>query len=114
MAKQILPIKGRFTRTLSKERAIDEWPANRVAQAPPILRTRARHPSEIFHKTRSGGGPMRLRANEFCPIHRSISCCGREFMSKPRVIRLGVQRIEVRVTPGDFGSSDPRPRCENC
>src|SRR5437870_13861208 len=89
MAKQTLPIKGRFTRTLSKERAIDEWPANRVAQAPPILRTRARHPSEIFHsELEQEESPMRLRANEFCPIHRSVSCCGREFMPKPRLIRL--------------------------
>ena|SRR5207245_11005678 len=37
---------------------------------------------------------MRLRPNEFCPIHRSTSCCGRELMPRPRAIRLGVQRIE--------------------
>ena len=37
---------------------------------------------------------MRLRANEVCPIHRSLSCCGRERLPKPRLIRLGVQRIE--------------------
>jgi len=37
---------------------------------------------------------MRLRPNEFCPIHRSISCCGRGLIPKPRLIRLGVQRIE--------------------
>src|SRR4029077_3833472 len=37
---------------------------------------------------------MRLRTNELCPIHRSLSCCGREFLPKPKVIRLGVQRIE--------------------
>ncbi len=37
---------------------------------------------------------MRLRRNEFCPIHKSFSCCGRELMPKPRLIRLGVQRIE--------------------
>jgi hypothetical protein len=38
---------------------------------------------------------MRLHRNEYCPIHRSISCCGRELTpSKPRLIRLGVQRIE--------------------
>ena len=37
---------------------------------------------------------MRLRPNEFCPIHRSMSCCGRELMPRPRLIRLGVQRIE--------------------
>jgi hypothetical protein len=37
---------------------------------------------------------MRLRRNEYCPIHKSISCCGREPMLKPRTIRLGVQRVE--------------------
>lgn len=37
---------------------------------------------------------MRLRANEFCPIHKSISCCGREFIPKPRTIRPGIQRVE--------------------
>jgi hypothetical protein len=37
---------------------------------------------------------MRLRPNEFCPIHRSISCCGRDFVPKPRMTRPGVQRIE--------------------
>ena len=38
---------------------------------------------------------MRLRRNQFCPLHKSLSCCGREFApKKPRQIRLGVQRIE--------------------
>ena len=37
---------------------------------------------------------MKLRRNEFCPIHRSLSCCGREQARKERRIRLGVQRIE--------------------
>lgn len=37
---------------------------------------------------------MRLRPNEYCPIHKSVSCCGRELIAKPRLIRLGVQRIE--------------------
>jgi hypothetical protein len=37
---------------------------------------------------------MRLRRNEFCPIHKSISCCGRENLPKPRLIRMGVQWVE--------------------
>jgi len=37
---------------------------------------------------------MRLRSNEFCPIHKSLSCCGRETLPKPRFVRLGVQRVE--------------------
>ncbi len=38
---------------------------------------------------------MRLRRNEYCPIHRSRFCCGREAIRKERrLMRLGVQRIE--------------------
>ena len=38
---------------------------------------------------------MRLRRNEYCPVHKSLSCCGRELLpNKPRLIRLGVQRID--------------------
>jgi hypothetical protein len=40
---------------------------------------------------------MRLRRNEYCPIHRSLSCCGREPIRKERkatITRMGVQRIE--------------------
>lgn len=38
---------------------------------------------------------MRLRRNEYCPVHRSVTCCGRDLLpNKPRLIRLGVQRIE--------------------
>lgn len=38
---------------------------------------------------------MRLRKNEFCPVHRSRTCCGREQgLAKPRLVRTGVQRIE--------------------
>jgi hypothetical protein len=37
---------------------------------------------------------MKLRCNELCPIHRSISCCGRGEVPKPKLIGLGVQRIE--------------------
>jgi hypothetical protein len=40
---------------------------------------------------------MRLRRNEFCPIHQSLFCCGRETQQKeqtPRRLRMGVQRID--------------------
>ena len=37
---------------------------------------------------------MKLRRNEYCPIHRSLFCCGREQANKRRQPRLGVQRIE--------------------
>lgn len=48
----------------------------------------------IFQTTHSGRTVMRLRANEFCPIYKSISCCGREFIPSRRTIRPGVQRVE--------------------
>ena len=37
---------------------------------------------------------MKLHRNEFCPIHHSLFCCGREQTRKGRRLRLGVQRIE--------------------
>jgi hypothetical protein len=38
---------------------------------------------------------MRLRRNEYCPVHKSLSCCGRKpTPNRPRLMRLGVQRIE--------------------
>ena len=45
---------------------------------------------------------MRLRANEVCPIHRSVSCCGRDRITKPRLIRLGVQRVEDEHHPRGY------------
>lgn len=38
---------------------------------------------------------MRLRRNEYCPIHRSRFCCGREPIHRaPRLVRPRVQRVE--------------------
>jgi hypothetical protein len=38
---------------------------------------------------------MGLRPSHVCPIHRSLSCCGRELVPKVRTARLlGVHRIE--------------------
>jgi HNH endonuclease len=37
---------------------------------------------------------MKLRRNEFCPIHRSLFCCGREQARKGRRFQLGVQRVD--------------------
>jgi hypothetical protein len=37
---------------------------------------------------------MKLRRNELCPIHHSLSCCGREQTRKERRLRFGVQRIQ--------------------
>ena len=45
---------------------------------------------------------MKLRRNEFCPIHRSLFCCGREQARKERRFRLGVQRIEDPHHPREY------------
>jgi len=45
---------------------------------------------------------MRLSRNEFCPIHKSVSCCGREHVPKLKLIRLGVQRVEDRHHPRGY------------
>ena len=37
---------------------------------------------------------MKLRPNESCPIHRSLSCCGREPVIRSRFLHPGVRRIE--------------------
>ena len=37
---------------------------------------------------------MRLRRNEYCPIHKSISCCGREQTPCARRLQPGVRRID--------------------
>ena len=37
---------------------------------------------------------MRLRRNEYCPIHKSTSCCGREQTPYARRLQPGVRRIE--------------------
>jgi len=39
---------------------------------------------------------------KFCPIHKSVSCCGREHLPKPRLIRLGMQRVEDRDHPREY------------
>ena len=46
---------------------------------------------------------MKLRRNEFCPIHRSLFCCRRERQArKERRFHLGVQRIDDPHHPTIF------------
>lgn len=46
---------------------------------------------------------MRLRRNQLCPIHRSVSCCGREAVSKAKTSRqIGVRRIEDSHYPRGY------------
>jgi hypothetical protein len=61
-----------------------------------MSRVKSRPPAEFcsFRRKKAKEEFMRLRRNQFCPIHRSVYCCGREQNRKPRVIRLGVQRVD--------------------
>jgi len=46
---------------------------------------------------------VRLRGNQFCPIHRSLSCCGREAIPRERHQRkLGVRRIDDLQHPRGY------------
>ncbi len=46
---------------------------------------------------------MRLKRNEFCPIHRSRFCCGREPIHRPpRLVRPGVQCVEDAHHPRGY------------
>src|SRR5260370_24882808 len=37
---------------------------------------------------------MKLRHNEYCPIHRSLSCCGRELTHRACSLQPSVRRVE--------------------
>jgi hypothetical protein len=37
---------------------------------------------------------MKLRHNEYCPIHGSLSCCGRELTHRARSRQPSVRRVE--------------------
>jgi len=45
---------------------------------------------------------MKLRRNEYCPLHRSLFCCGRDQGHKGRQFRSGVQRIEDSHHPRGY------------
>ena len=45
---------------------------------------------------------MKLRTNELCPIHKSVSCCGREVPPRPKLVRLRVQRVEDTHHPRGY------------
>jgi hypothetical protein len=58
---------------------------------------------------------MKLRCKEFCPIHRSLYCCGREPIQKGSSVRhLGVQRIEEQHHSRGYRELARRPRCGSC
>jgi hypothetical protein len=59
--------------------------------------------SFFFPESPSWKKSMKLRRNQYCPIHRSLSCCGGEPVSKGRrARRLGVQRVEDTHHPRGY------------
>ena len=57
---------------------------------------------------------MKLRRNEFCPIHRSVSCCGREKFGKHVECGWVSSALKIPTTRGDTENSDHPQRCGNC
>jgi hypothetical protein len=45
---------------------------------------------------------MKLRRKEFCPIHHSLSCCGRGRPSKERRLSLGIRRVDDAHHPRGY------------
>jgi hypothetical protein len=46
---------------------------------------------------------VRLRRNQLCPIHRSVSCCGREAIPKEKHQRqIGIRRIDDPQHPRGY------------
>ena len=46
---------------------------------------------------------MRLRRNRLCPLHRSLSCCGREVIPREKRQRqMGVRRVEDQHHPRGY------------
>jgi hypothetical protein len=57
---------------------------------------------------------MRLRSNEFCPLPKSLCCCGREILPKARLLRLGVQRVDDPHHSRGHRELRTPEKCENC
>jgi hypothetical protein len=51
---------------------------------------------------------MKLRRNEYCPIHRSLSCCGREHIPKGRKTSDGKAGMVFARTPFGNGAQSKR------
>jgi len=51
----------------------------------------------LFHESPTWRKSMKLRRNQYCPIHRSLSCCGREPVSKGRALDWLPAALSVAV-----------------
>ena len=47
---------------------------------------------------------MRLRRNEYCPIHKSISCCVGNKRPMRADCSLGLDALKICITHGDKGN----------
>jgi hypothetical protein len=56
---------------------------------------------------------MKLRSNEFCPIHKSLSCCGRETLSKTKLVNSQCSESTTLIIREGIGNFGPPPKCGN-
>jgi len=47
---------------------------------------------------------MKLRRNEYCPIHRSLRCCGREPTHHARTLQPGFDVLMIHTIRGTSGT----------
>jgi hypothetical protein len=55
---------------------------------------------------------MKLRHNEYCPIHRSLSRCGRERTHRARSLQPSFEET-THITQADTGNFDRPRNCAN-
>src|SRR5260370_41782601 len=65
-----------------------------VLHCQPFRIARARNRTEMYEILSWQECLMKLRHNEYCPIHRSLSCCGRELTHRVRSLQPSVRRVE--------------------
>jgi hypothetical protein len=56
---------------------------------------------------------MKLRCNELCPIHRSVSCCGVMWWPRRSSSDWAYSVSKIRITQGEIEIFAHRPRCGN-
>ena len=57
---------------------------------------------------------MKLRRNEYCPIHRSLFCCGREQTKKDGSHGLAFSVSKIHIILAGIASCVHQPRCASC
>ena len=57
---------------------------------------------------------MKLRRNEYCPIHRSLFCCGREQAKQGGRHGLAFSASKIHIILAGIASFVHQPRCASC